>query len=646
MRAVFAVLLLWTLWSASAFAQPASLLASIFQDHAVLQRGQTLRVWGAAEPNARVSVLFDGATYQARADRRGDWMATLPAHPAGGPYTLTATAGARTQTLSDVMVGDVFLCSGQSNMQMMVSEIGIDALAEIRGSANPNIRLVQVARYADTAPLTAFHDPVAWQLAGPDSVAGFSAACFYMGRDLQRAEHVPIGLINASWGGSLIEAWISAEGFHRIGGYDAPLSWLTQYRTDHAGAQSRFTEAAVQWWDAHDPGTMAGWATENFDDSSWPTMQQPGPWEDSGDPALANFDGSVWFRTSVSLTAEQAARHAQLSLGLVDDYDHTFINGVRVGGFRGKSRDRLYDVPTGLLHAGRNTIALGVIDTGTGGGLISPADQRALRFDDGTSVQLPAPWRYHISLDLNELGRGPLEPWAGGLVVNFNGMVAPIAPYNLAGVAWYQGESNVDGSEAYARLLPGLMTDWRAQFRNPNLPFLIVQLPNYGPVQGGAPRSNWSALREVQRRTVNADAHAGLVVTIDIGNAMNVHPTNKIEVGRRLALEARRVIYGEAVVADGPTPRSVTRNGQSIVIAFDHADGGLVITGADAPIGFLLCDAARQCRYAAATADGATVRLETHAGDAFVRYCWGDNPLCNLYSRTSLPAVPFELAVP
>ena len=626
------------------------LLYPLFQDHAVLQRDRPINVWGHAAPSADVTVSVAGETATAHADASGHWKASLPPLSAGGPYALTAHSSAgESQTLNDILVGDVFLCSGQSNMELHVYEAAQSYL-EISGAANDRIRLLTVERFSSASPKDSFGAPVHWAAVTPASVRDFSAVCYFFGRELQKSVNVPIGLIHSSWGGSLIESWIDAPLARQLGGYDEPLRVLGHYVTSPAAAEADWRQRMELWWQAHDPATSAAvpWSAPEFDDSAWPTMTLTGWWESWGVKDLAEFDGIVWFRTTVNLTKAQAEGDATLSLGPVDDIDTTWINGHHIGGLEGWDLPRVYTVPAGTLHEGANVIAVGVLDTGAGGGMYGPAAKKTLKLANGTMIPLSTPWRYRISAPLKQTGSAPHAPWRNesGLTTLYNGMIAPVAPYGLRGVVWYQGEANTENPKEYARLLPGMMAEWRSAFGAAELPFLIVQLPGFGPPSNVPEESGWAQLREVQRKVVANDPRAGLAVTVDLGDRNNVHPTNKQDVGVRLSLAARRLIYGEIVIDSGPTPVAATRENGKIAVTFDHA-AKLMTYSADRIIGFELCDAQKHCSFADAVVDGNRAILDAARvpAAAFVRFCWGDSPVCNLYNAENLPAVPFEMAV-
>jgi sialate O-acetylesterase len=618
------------------------LLNPVFQDHAVLQRDRPIAVWGEAQPGAEVSVELDGTHARATAAADGRWRAELPAHKAGGPLALTARAGGVAQTVSDLMVGDVWLCSGQSNMEFPLVQ-ATNGPGEVASAGDPGIRLLKVSRRSDPRPQASLGPEDQWKVSTPTSAANFSAVCELMGRDLRKTTGAPIGLIDASWGGSIIQDWISRPALTALGGYGEGFSILDAYVTSPEAGLAKWVAEQERWAARTQPETK-GWNAPQFDDRSWGRLTPHGDWEDAGIPELAGFDGVVWFRTEVTLTSAQARQGATLDLGPIDDMDVTWVNGRLVGALDGWDHPRSYAIPPGALKAGRNVIAVRVTDTGGGGGLWGPADAKRLRLADGSSVPVGPEWRYRIARPLAATGAPPHIPWIGanGLSTLYGGMIAPLGPYGLKGVAWYQGEANVGEPDQYARLLPTLIADWRARFEAPELTFLAVQLTAFGPRASMPANPVWAQLREAQRKAIAADPHAGLAVSIDLGDPYDIHPTQKLKVAERLALLARRIAYGEDVAAEGPRPRSARRNGDEVVVDLGRP---LVVQGDARPVGFELCDAARRCHWAEARADGASV-LMARAGDAaFVRYAWADSPVVNLFDAQGLPAIPFELPI-
>jgi sialate O-acetylesterase len=625
---------------ASSQAATPPLLNPLFTDHAVLQRDQPIRIWGQAQPGEAVTVSLAKEAAWARANPEGHWQVVLPRLAAGGPYVLSAAAasGAR-QLVNDVLVGDVWLCSGQSNMVLPVRST-LDADSEIASASNDTIRMLTIPNVGSPMPLASIA-PASWLPTSPATVGEFSAACFYFARELQKTVRVPMGLINASWGGSKIRTWLSAPALRTLGGFDEQMDTLALYARDPHAAALRFGAAWENWWKSRAAAGAEPWRAD-FDDRAWPPAPpQLGEWDDWGIPQLVNRTGMVWYGTSVKLTPAQAAQATVLTLGETDDLDATWVNGQPAGA--GWGGDRSYALPAGILHAGDNSIAVNVFNTYMRGGLVGPPSKQALHFADGTAVPL-AGWRYQVVPQ--SMGAPPRAPWEplAGYSVAYNGMIAPLVPYNFRGVLWYQGESDTGGDDTarYRSELTALLADWRGQFGP--LPFLVAQLPGYGMPPTKPVESGWSDVREAQRKVVARDANAALAVTIDIGDRYDVHPANKQEVGRRLARAARHLIYGEHIVPGGPVAQSGRATPDGVVVHFADAEGGLVSYSASMPIGFELCGA-NSCQFAQAQIRGADVLLTPSAGAMHVRYCWGDAPVCTLFDGASLPAGPFDLPI-
>jgi sialate O-acetylesterase len=625
--------------------QSSRLFYATFQDHAVLQRDKPVPVWGLAAPGARVEVTLAGHAVEAKADATGNWHAVLPALAAGGPYELSAVGSSgEKQTLRDVMLGDVYLCSGQSNMDMPV-RFASSFDRDIKTATNTDIRLFHIGKLSSPEPQNGFDASTHWRVTSPEAVKDFSAVCYYFARDLQPAAGVPIGLIEASWGGSVIQAWMSRENLAALGGYEVPLEILQLHRQSPEAALLKWRALAQAWWKAQDPALNASppWTDPAFDDSGWKTAVPSGNWRNWNDAALKTFEGLAWLRKSFMLTAAQAKGPATFLLGPIDRADTTWLNGVDIGEFEGPESARVYTVPSGTLREGRNVLAIGVL---AGGGLLSPASRLAVKLADGTVIGLGGTWRYSLSRPLR--GSPPHVPWLyqQGVTVLYNGMIAPLGNTAVRGVVWYQGESDAWQAQEYARLLPAMLDDWRSRFGR-DTPFFIVQLPGYGPATAKPQPSGWAELREVQRRVAASSPELALAVTIDLGDRDNMHPVSKQQVGHRLALLAEQRIYGKPVAASGPVPLGAVRRGNSVVVSFGHLAQGLVTYEWKGTIGFQLCDADRVCSYASGMVEHGSVRLDA-AGQPLathVRYCWSDSPICNLYNSAGLPAVPFEITI-
>lgn len=636
-------------------------LAGVFGDHMVLQRDAPIPVWGTAAAGQLVRVSWRGTTRSTHARADGRWQLQLPAAPAGGPHRLTVKAR-QTLVLNDVLVGDVWLCSGQSNMEWTLAQ-SQDAQREVAAAHHPSIRHLKVPRRASLQPQ---HDmaPALWQPASPTTAGGFGAVPYFFAQRLQqelgsaarlatrpraaRAAPVPIGLINASWGGSHIETWTSP----RAALADPVLAPVVRAMPADGAAfvaqQGTRALALVRRWQGDLPlaadadRVKAEWAAPELDDAHWPTLNAPQAWEEQG---LPNFDGTLWYRKQVQLTPEQAAGAAQLQLGAVDDCDETWVNGQRVGGLCAWDAARQYSVPASALRSGGNVIAVRVVDSGGGGGFHGAAAAMQLRTAAGT-VPLHGPWKARVEAPLMKA-----EPGLNDLpTLLFNGMLQPLLPLRLRGVLWYQGESNVPRAARYVQDFQHLIADWRAQWQQPALPFLYVQLASFLPLANNTQRgSSWAELRDAQRQALALPA-TGMAVATDIGDANDIHPRNKRAVGQRLAGLALRVAYGrQGVVADGPVMQSLHPLGDGrleLRFAGGPPDAALAVRGGGAAVaGFAVAGADGQFVPAQAVLHGQAVRVwsEQVSHPQAVRYGWVDNPeQSNLINRAGLPASPFR----
>lgn len=620
---------------------------SPFTEHAVLQRDQVLQVRGQGTPGRTVEVMLGERHASARVRGDGRWSVALPPSPAGGPYVLQARSGQEQVQAQDILVGEVWLCSGQSNMELQVHRT-LDSRSELLNARHDDIRLLSVKQEYSPVPRRQFATAPQWQRADTDSVRDFSAACYYFARELQQQIDVPMGLINASWGGSRIQAWLSAEALAKAGLYADEEAVLARYAKAPLEAASQWGAIWEDWW-RKQPGIAAGdapWSADAAPQGSWaPAPAALGSWEHWGVPALAAFDGLVWFRSEVTLTAAQASQAKTLAIGIADEIDTTWVNGRAIGSSSGGDA-REYPVPPGLLHEGRNVVTVAVLDTYRDGGLIGPAQAQAVVLGDGARVPL-AGWQYRAMPA--DLASPPRAPWqsASGLSTLYNAMIAPLGDFGLRGALWYQGESNTFEPVLYGRLLRIYRQDLRRQFGK-QLPLLVVQLAGFGAPSTQPVESGWAALREQQRQVVAEDPHSGLAVAVDIGERTDIHPANKQELGRRLARAARHVVYGQALSASGPVVARARREGNEVTLRFADTEQGLVAYSAAQPIGFELCAAATgSCRFAEARIDGTQVRLAVPAGTepTRVRYCWADSPVCTLYDGNGLPAGPFEIDI-
>lgn len=460
MKPLFALLLIGT--SAAAGAAPR--LDGVLTDHGVIQRGQPVDLSGDAAPGETVMVTLAGHSVTARADRNGRFAAQLPALPAGGPYDLTIAAPSGAVVVRDLLVGDVFLCSGQSNMEMTVSSAQ-DMIADAHAPADDRLRLLTVAKVSSATPLARFADQPRWVAATPESVPGFSAACYYMVQALRRTADVPIGAIHSSWGGSRISAWMSDAALRRAGMADA-ADLLALYARDPAAANARAMAAWEAWWrkgsgdaaghEPWQPGARLDWRPV-------PSMTNFEHW---GVPELADYNGMLWYSRDIDVSAEQARGPATLTLGAIDDADRTWVNSKGVGGSSLAAQMRVYALPAGTLTAGRNVITVNDDDVYALGGMTGPTEAMRITFADGSSIPLGSGWRHAIAKRLN--GAAPRVPWddINGAGTLYNAMIAPLGKTHVAGIAWYQGESDT-GIPGYDRRLAALFADWRTRLGSP-----------------------------------------------------------------------------------------------------------------------------------------------------------------------------------
>jgi sialate O-acetylesterase len=636
MRWIFAPLL----FLASA-AQAAPVLNPIFSDHGILQRDRPISVWGTAGPGEQVSVSLGPAAAAATADRGGAWHVTLPAMAAGGPYTLAASSGSGRATAGDVLVGDVWLCSGQSNMELQVSR-ALNSYNDTQSANDPQLRIMTVPRRTAGTP-QAIAPGLAWHAVTPATVGDFSAACYYMARELRTSQNVPIGAIASSWGGTQIRSWMDEASVIAIGDDDARLFALG--RRDPAAANARFGEIWGAWWRArtHDAAGAEPWHAS--DRLTWFPVPAMTYWEQWGVPRFASFNGMVWMRRRVTLTAAEAAQTATLSLGVIDELDQSFVNGVAVGNRFSWEAPRDYAVPRGTLHAGVNEIMVNIFDGSGAGGFAGPGERLRLTLADGNVKPLGDSWEYSVAAVTDSPPRAPWDE-ALGLSAIYNGMIAPLGDYGLSGVAWYQGEADVGLPGSYADRLAAMMATWRRQFGRPDLPLLVVSLANFGPFATHPVESGWAALREQQRLAAVRDPHFALVVAMDLGERLDIHPGNKQELGRRLARAARALAYGSREPV-GPQVARAARTANSIVVDFAGVSGALHSWSSNFVTALELCgDTPQSCRYAQGAAEGRTVRIADDGRPATrVRYGWADSPVTNLYDEVPLPVGPFEVPV-
>lgn len=644
-------------------------LPGVFSDHMVVQREGNAPVWGRAQPGAEVTVSFAGQTVKAKADRDGRWQTTIqPGAASLFPRTLTVTDGTTTHTYGDVLVGDVWLCSGQSNMEWSVNQ-SKDGDLERLAANEPLIRILRVDRKASPEPQ--FTTSARWQVVSPETVGGFSAVGYYFGRDLQRVLDIPIGLIDSTWGGTPAIAWTRPSAMSAYEPLEKQAASWDKAIAEGPEAQAKWEKEMAAWVKRTgnvvyhpDPGIAPAFQAAfqpDFDDSTWQIARLPVDVES----LHGKKDGAVWFRKKVKIPAAWQGQELTLNLGKIDDFDQVWVNGTSVGGISDPDRDpwriaRSYQVPAELTKTGELLLAVRVFDHYGGGGFTSTADELQLIGPDGRQA-LDGEWLQAAELLLEPaLGprgaqragaprspRKPNEPRRPGNLAN--GMLAPIAPYALRGAIWYQGESDAGWSpHEYDQRLRVMIEDWRVWWQQPELPFGIVQLAGFRQPGSDPKKQSWAEIRESQRRLARDLPHTGLAVAIDLGEIDDIHPVNKQEVGRRLARWALADVYGKLERRGGPEPTEVSFADGKALITFTQVGKSLRPYNGKPLKGFTLAGKDGVFHPAEAVLNGGdqvVVTSEAVPQPTQVRYAWDVHPIeANLSTIDRLPASPFQLS--
>ncbi|MBN2744831.1 MAG: hypothetical protein JXR39_13145 [Marinilabiliaceae bacterium] len=623
-------MLLWAMLLMGMSALSAVKLPRLVSNGMVLQRGVKLPIWGWANGGEKITIEFNGKRYQAKADKLGNWQTTLPAMEAGGPYVMKIND----VVLQDIMIGEVWLCSGQSNMELPIRRVMDLYEAEVRQIHYPNIRMFRTSNRNDSdTPQNDYKDGN-WQCAVAANIMDFPAVPYFYAERLHHQLGVPIGLIQTAIGGSPAESWVS-------GTLAKPYrdEWeQSQARIDSI-RQSRKNEAPFNWFaevNSNDPGA-GRWSKDGVDVTDWSQISLPGYWTDKG---VTQKNGSLWFYKEFEVPDSLVHQPGVLRLGRIIDSDSAFVNGTFVGTVSYQYPPRIYSLPDGVLKAGINRLMVRVFCPGGKGGFV---EEKPYEVRLGTQViDLTGDWKYHSGGEVKRSGLpGNLQFKPGGL---YNALIHPVIRYGIKGVIWYQGESNTGRALAYESLFQSLITDWRSRFGQPEMPFLYVQLANLGRPNKQITESGWAQLREAQRRTLSLPA-TGMAVSYDLGEWNDIHPLNKKDVADRLALEAMRVAYGDtSVVSSGPLYESLRVEGNSLVLSFSSVGSGLFansyldgfqIAGEDGR--FVWAEAVVLSRN--------TVKVWSPrvSHPVKVRYAWEDNPVgANLMNKEGLPASPFE----
>lgn len=616
-------------------------LPRLVRDSMVLQKDSKINIWGWAAASEKVNIKFNGKNYKTITGANGKWLLQLPPTKAGGPYTMDIIATNKI-TLKEILVGDVWICSGQSNMVHQMELHSITYADDIAKANYPEIRQFWIPTMTD---LNTPHDDLPtgyWKSANPQDVRQFSVVAYFFARTIYEKYHVPIGLINSSVGGPPVEAWTSEEGLKEF----PAISNTIQKNKDTAYINSANRKAAV--YNASRPpqkdkGLIAPvrWYDTSYVPKGWHSINIPGYWEDQG---IKDLDGIVWYRKEIDVPASMTNTPAKVFFGRAVDADFLYINGKLVGNTTYQYPQRRYQVPADLLRPGKNIFVVRVINYAGKGGFVPNKPYSLIAGKD--TIDLKGYWQYKVA-DVFIPQQGPVERGISAQdqpTALYNAMIAPLTNYNIKGILWYQGEGNTGRPEEYEKLLPALIADWRNQWKQPNAPFLYVQLPNFMEVNYLPSESRWARLRESQLKTLSVP-NTAMAVAIDLGEWNELHPDNKKDIGVRLALAAQKIAYGENIVYSGPIYQSSTIDGNKIIISFGNTGSGLVSIDGEELSQFAIAGVDKKFVWANAKIGGDKVIVwnDAIANPMYVRYAWADNPDgANLYNKENLPASPFR----
>ncbi len=633
-------------------------IAPMFTDHMVVQRQMPVTIWGQAPAGSDVHVRLAKREAATRADENGRWKVSLESLQAGGPHELLVEAGGEQLLLKDILVGEVWIGSGQSNMEWSLDSI-TNAEAEVASADYPHIRLFNVPTKASAQPLEDVQGGP-WNPCTPEHARPFSAVLYFFGRNLHKELGVPVGLINSSVGGTRIQSWMSAEAVTPIPGCEWELRGFDNYEEVRAA----YLPAISEWrrlLDEADRGLKEGWADPDMDDSDWREMPTIGGWNEQ--PGMETFTGTVWHRLTLDLPSEWEGHDLTLMTGTIHNYDEVYVNGRKVAGTGVEADEperinRWYVIPADAWSSSGCVICLRVTNIGEKGG-IGVGDQWGavpMLFPNDYPEQAhftmsDLAWRYRVGADaatvkgLQELPEAPRDLTATrNATVLYNAMIHPLIPYGIRGVIWYQGEANTHEADRYEKLFPALIDSWRKAWGQGVFPFYFVQLSNYMDRREKPADSNWAALRDAQRKTLSVE-NTAMAVTIDIGEEQDIHPKNKQDVGLRLALPALNRIYDRGRVDSGPVFEAIRTGAGTVRLTFDVRGSELA-----APTGHLKAFAVagrdRIFYWADARIEGdraVVLSCDEVKDPVAVRYAWADSPGPDLlYNKAGLPALPFR----
>jgi sialate O-acetylesterase len=618
-------------------------LPQIIRDSMILQRDAKINVWGWASPNEKIKLSFNKKNYSTNTGADGKWKIMLPPTKAGGPYSMIIK-GRNTITLNNILMGDVWFCSGQSNMVHQMNIHDVTYANDIAAANYPGIRQFWIPTLTSLGGPKENLPTGSWKSAVGDDVRPFSAVAFFFARKIYEEYHIPIGIINSSVGGTPIEAWTSEEGLK-----DFPALISTIQKNKDTSYVNNFSRrpATVNvnrpMGQSKDKG-MTGpikWYEITYDPpaGAWRRIAIPGYWEDQG---IKDLNGVVWYRKEINVPASMTGKPARIFLGRIVDADVVYINGKQIGATTYMYPQRRYAVPADVLNAGKNIIVIRVTNNFGKGGFVP--DKPYYLFAGKDTVDLKGYWQYKVGeVFAPSLGNGSSINAQNQPAALYNAMVAPVINYTIKGILWYQGEANSGRAADYAKLQPAQIADWRNKWKEGDIPFLYVQLPNYMDANYLPSESQWAELREAQLKSLSVP-NTGMAVAIDLGEWNDIHPDNKKAVGDRLALIADKMVYGKDIICSGPIFQSAIINANTITISFTNIGSGLAANDGEELREFAIAGADKKFVWAKAKIEGDKIVVSSDAisNPMYVRYAWADNPDVNLYNKEGLPASPFR----
>jgi len=621
-------------------------LPNVLGDHMVLQQKANAKLWGRATANRKISIKcgWSKDNFITAADSDGYWKISVPTPSYGGPYNIKISDGDELD-IKNILIGDVWICSGQSNMEMPLAGWGKinNYQQEIAAANYPNIRLLRLEHMVSKIPLNdAKVAKGGWNACSSKTIPEFSAVAYFFAREVYQRTGIPIGMIQNSWSGVVAEAWVSGKSLKQMPDFVNEVNKIETVGNEDA--LKEFRTKLEQWrvqLNSKDAGLEDGkpiWLTA-LATKNWKDIKVPSKIEES----TAAFNGVFWLSTIIDVPASWTGKAATLNLGQVDEEDITWINGAKIGETSGYKVERKYRVNAGVLKTGKNEIAVRVFDGAGDGGIYDDAKEIYLINEDNERIMLAGTWKYSVGIDMRQMSKPPVAPNSpNNPTLLYNAMVHPLSKYTIKGVIWYQGEGNSTRAHQYRRLFPKLIEDWRNTWKQGDFPFYFTQLANFRSVVKVPTPSDWAELREAQFKTLNLP-NTGMAVTIDLGDSLDLHPKNKQDVGKRLALIALAKTYGKDVEFSGPLYQGFTVNKDVIEISFNHSNG-LKAMGNDRLSGFEIAGDDQRFYWADAkiVGDKVVVRSQKVKRPIAVRYAWADNPVCNLTNTSNLPASPFR----